>query len=107
MTVSAFMANKKTLHPEGLRAERGASGLGQPTLPLRSCGQAQPQVRGARVISRRVSTPGAGRKSAPRRLLLLEQLLEERAVVDHRRAQVLGRGVAALVRDRDPVGGPV
>jgi hypothetical protein len=41
------------------------------------------------------------------RIARLEQLGEERAIVDHRLAEVLRRGLLARVRDRDPVRRPV
>ena len=45
MTVSAFMANKKTLRLEGLERNGLASRSAQATLPPRSWRQGQPQVR--------------------------------------------------------------
>src|ERR1044072_4616218 len=79
MTVRAFMANKKTSRVEGLERNEVRLRRAQARLPPPWWPQAQPQVRGARVISRRVGTPGAGRKSAPRGLGL-GPLLEQSAV---------------------------
>src|SRR3954465_1155661 len=108
MTVSAFMTNKKTSH-----FGRSASGTrcvwsrsGDAPAPLVRPGPA-PGARCESHLAQSSHTWGQASRSAPRGLVLLEELLEQGAVVDHRRPQILGRRVAALVRNRDPVRGAV
>src|SRR2546421_3491637 len=105
------MANKKTLRAEGLERNGIASRSNQATLPPRSWRHDQPQrICETEVIARRVGAILRGRKGEPLPRfgrLGLQQLREERAVVDDRVAEILGRRLPALVRDRSRVGGAV